>query len=129
LTRRLLAFTPALDTHSRWLLSQGEVKIADFGWSVHAPSSKRMTLCGTHRRDVHVRCQLFSQAVLSLAVATGTMDYLPPEMIEKKEHDENVDIWCLGVLAYEFVCGYAPFDSTSQTDVRCARAQCVVCRP
>ena len=25
----------------------GEIKIADFGWSVHAPSSRRKTLCGT----------------------------------------------------------------------------------
>ena len=36
---------------------KGEIKIADFGWSVHAPSSRRTTLC-------------------------GTLDYLPPEMIE-----------------------------------------------
>ncbi len=39
--------------------------IADFGWSVHAPSSRRTTLC-------------------------GTLDYLPPEMVEDKEHDEKV---------------------------------------
>ena len=28
---------------------QGDVKIADFGWSVHAPTSRRTTLCGTLR--------------------------------------------------------------------------------
>lgn len=33
---------------------QGELKIADFGWSVHEPNSSRTTLC-------------------------GTLDYLPPE--------------------------------------------------
>ena len=27
-------------------LMQGDLKIADFGWSVHAPSSRRTTLCG-----------------------------------------------------------------------------------
>jgi serine/threonine protein kinase len=43
----------------------GELKIADFGWSVHAPSLKRQTLC-------------------------GTLDYLPPEMVENKRHDEKV---------------------------------------
>ena len=37
----------------------GELKIADFGWSVHAPSSRRTTIC-------------------------GTLDYLPPEMIEDR---------------------------------------------
>ncbi len=44
---------------------KGDLKIADFGWSVHAPSSRRTTLC-------------------------GTLDYLAPEMVEKKQHDEKV---------------------------------------
>ena len=47
------------------LCVQGEVKIADFGWSVHAPTSKRQTMC-------------------------GTIDYLPPEMILSQDHDCNV---------------------------------------
>jgi serine/threonine protein kinase len=41
---------------------RSNIKIADFGWSVHAPSGRRKTLC-------------------------GTLDYLPPEMIENKEYD------------------------------------------
>ena len=65
---------------------KGNLKIADFGWSVHAPSSRRTTLC-------------------------GTLDYLPPEMIEGKEHDEMVDIWSLGVLCYEFLVGEPPFEA------------------
>jgi aurora kinase len=66
----------------------GELKIADFGWSVHAPSSRRKTLC-------------------------GTLDYLPPEMIEGRDHDENVDLWSLGILMYEFLCGCPPFETGS----------------
>lgn len=69
---------------------RGEVKIADFGWSVHAPSSRRKTLC-------------------------GTLDYLPPEMIESKDHDHTVDIWSLGVLTYEFICGSPPFEAEGHT--------------
>jgi len=65
---------------------KGELKIADFGWSVHAPSSRRKTLC-------------------------GTLDYLPPEMVEGKAHDERVDLWSLGVLCYEFLCGVPPFEA------------------
>lgn len=70
----------------------GDIKIADFGWSVHAPNNRRTTLC-------------------------GTLDYLPPEMVEGIEHDNNVDLWCLGVLMYEFLCGQPPFMSnqTKQT--------------
>lgn len=64
----------------------GEVKIADFGWSVHAPTSRRNTLC-------------------------GTLDYLPPEMVEGREHDEMVDVWSLGVLLYEFLVGNPPFEA------------------
>ncbi|XP_003463696.2 aurora kinase A [Cavia porcellus] len=66
--------------------SAGELKIADFGWSVHAPSSRRTTLC-------------------------GTLDYLPPEMIEGRMHDEKVDLWSLGVLCYEFLVGKPPFEA------------------
>jgi len=69
----------------------GEVKIADFGWSVHAPSSRRATMC-------------------------GTLDYLPPEMIAGDPHDERVDHWALGVLCYEFLVGRPPFESDSQSE-------------
>jgi len=66
----------------------GELKIGDFGWSVHAPSNRRTTLC-------------------------GTLDYLPPEMVEGREHNEKVDYWALGVLTYEFIVGAPPFEDMS----------------
>lgn len=66
--------------------TKGELKIADFGWSVHAPSSRRSTLC-------------------------GTVDYLPPEMVQGKMHNERVDLWSLGVLCYEFLVGTPPFEA------------------
>ena len=31
----------------------------------------------------------------------GTLDYLPPEMIEKKQYTYKVDNWTVGVLCYE----------------------------
>ncbi|KAJ1527805.1 hypothetical protein ONE63_007754 [Megalurothrips usitatus] len=71
--------------------ARGNIKLADFGWSVHAPSSKRKTMC-------------------------GTLDYLPPEMVTGREYDERVDFWCLGVLCYEFLVGRPPFESSQQED-------------
>jgi aurora kinase len=66
-------------------------KISDFGWSVHAPNNRRNTMC-------------------------GTLDYLPPEMLRGASKDnyytEKVDLWSLGVLAYEFLVGEAPFEDT-----------------
>eukprot|EP00177_Eucheuma_denticulatum_P008197 GFKZ01014921.1.p1 GENE.GFKZ01014921.1~~GFKZ01014921.1.p1 ORF type:complete len:340 (+),score=40.77 GFKZ01014921.1:561-1580(+) len=69
----------------------GELKIADFGWSVHAPRNRRTTLC-------------------------GTLDYLPPEMVEGKPHDHTVDLWALGILTYEFLVGTPPFETESRQD-------------
>ena len=71
--------------------SNGELKIADFGWSVHAPGSRRQTLC-------------------------GTLDYLSPEMIEGKSHDHYVDVWSLGILMYEFLFGVPPFEADTHNE-------------
>lgn len=40
----------------------------------------------------------------------GTLDYLPPEMVQHKVYDKSVDLWCLGVLTYEFLVGNPPFE-------------------
>lgn len=44
----------------------------------------------------------------------GTIDYLAPEMVEKREHDHAVDNWTLGILCYEFLYGVPPFEDESQ---------------
>ena len=46
----------------------------------------------------------------------GTLDYLPPEMIEGSFHDEKVDLWSLGVLCYEFLAGKPPFETESHQE-------------
>ncbi|GLH08896.1 Serine/threonine-protein kinase PLK4 [Gryllus bimaculatus] len=81
---------------------KGELKIADFGWSVHSPSSRRETLC-------------------------GTLDYLPPEMVRGATHDEKVDLWSLGVLCYELLVGKPPFETPTyeETYVRISKAEYV----
>lgn len=74
------------------LLVIGEtVKLSDFGWSVHAPSTHRRTMC-------------------------GTVDYLAPEIVVRQEYGPEVDSWALGVLAYELIVGHAPFESTTHEE-------------
>jgi serine/threonine protein kinase len=64
--------------------TQLQVRLADFGWSVHSKTNRRQTFC-------------------------GTLDYLAPELIEGQPYTYTVDNWQLGVLLYEMLVGAAPF--------------------
>ncbi|KAK1974030.1 kinase-like domain-containing protein, partial [Colletotrichum cereale] len=84
----------------------GEIKLADFGSSAYAPDGRRRTIC-------------------------GTLDYLPPEMIQQNgpgEYDEKIDIWSLGVLMYELLVGEPPFfgDTHIMTKKRITQADMTV---
>uniref|UniRef100_A0AC35TRK2 Aurora kinase n=1 Tax=Rhabditophanes sp. KR3021 TaxID=114890 RepID=A0AC35TRK2_9BILA len=65
---------------------KGDLKLCDFGWSVHATESRRQTLC-------------------------GTLDYLPPEIVGGCKYDKMIDNWAVGVLCYEFLHGRPPFET------------------
>lgn len=64
--------------------SEGVAKLCDFGWSALVETSRK-TYC-------------------------GTFDYAPPEILEKKNYDISVDLWCIGVLTYELLTGRVPFE-------------------
>lgn len=63
--------------------SQGNIKIADFGFCKRAAENS-FTLC-------------------------GTPEYLAPEIIKSEGHGKAVDWWAFGVLIYEMLIGYPPF--------------------
>ena len=50
----------------------------------------------------------------------GTLDYNPPEMLSKKltgsevRYDFGVDVWSVGVFAYELNSGRAPFEAKNE---------------
>ncbi|KAI0503737.1 hypothetical protein KFK09_014678 [Dendrobium nobile] len=71
---------------------EGRLKIADFGWAAQLQAhGKRQTMC-------------------------GTIDYLAPEMVQNKAHDQTVDNWTLGILCYEFLYGVPPFEAEDKYD-------------
>lgn len=69
--------------------SDDQLKIADFGWAVYNADKRRMTFC-------------------------GTMEYLAPEMVNNSLHGGGIDLWCLGILTYEFITGKTPFESKNR---------------
>lgn len=59
------------------------IKICDFGWSTIS-ETLRQTFCGTPL-------------------------YISPELLQRKDYDNKIDIWSIGILAYELIFGKVPF--------------------
>ncbi|KAI0243951.1 spindle assembly checkpoint kinase, partial [Massospora cicadina] len=62
----------------------GRLLLSDFGWAVQARKPRRSLV--------------------------GTPDYISPELVEGQAYDQTSDVWALGVLTYEFLVGYTPFE-------------------
>uniref|UniRef100_A0A6B2LB18 Aurora kinase n=1 Tax=Arcella intermedia TaxID=1963864 RepID=A0A6B2LB18_9EUKA len=77
-----------------YLNESGQIKVGDFGWSVH-----------THK--------------LKNDKVVGTLHYMAPEMLtpESNLYDHKVDNWALGILLYEMLCSALPFYGETEEDL------------
>nr|CAB3264950.1 serine/threonine-protein kinase PLK1 [Phallusia mammillata] len=73
-----------------FLTDEMEVKIGDLGLATRVgyDGERKKTLC-------------------------GTPNYIAPEVLGKKGHSYEVDIWSLGCIMYTLLCGKPPFETTS----------------
>jgi serine/threonine protein kinase len=47
----------------------------------------------------------------------GTLEYMAPEMLENKPHDDTLDVWSLGILLFELLHGFAPFTGKTPMEI------------
>lgn len=71
-----------------FLTDKMELKVGDFGLSskIEFEGERKMTSC-------------------------GTPNYMAPEILNKKGHSYEVDIWSLGVIIYTLLIGKTPYES------------------
>ena len=46
-----------------------------------------------------------------LDLVLGTPLYMAPELVKHERYSEKVDVWSLGVITYQLLCGKTPFDA------------------
>jgi serine/threonine protein kinase len=74
---------------------QGTVKVVDFGIA-KAANQVHLTKSG---------------------MIKGKLAYMPPEQLAREPLDRRSDVYALGVVLYELVCGVMPFDATSEVSI------------
>ena len=75
-----------LMNHVHYLITQGYVKIGDFGCSVFGNVMRRTVV--------------------------GCLAYISPQQLTNTPYDDKIDAWSVGILAYEMLFGKAPFEDT-----------------
>ncbi|CAI5439090.1 unnamed protein product [Caenorhabditis angaria] len=73
--------------------SDGHIKVTDFGLSKEAIDSEKKT---------YSFC--------------GTVEYMAPEVINRRGHSMAADFWSLGVLMFEMLTGHLPFQGRDRND-------------
>jgi hypothetical protein len=94
-----------------FITDEGRVKILDFG----VARITRPEAAGTDPSDA------VTEAVATQpGVAIGTMGYMSPEQIRGQRVDLSSDVFSLGVVLYELVCGERPFKGDTSVDIATA---------
>ena len=83
--------------------NKGHLKLTDFG----------LSFIGMFNRQLPVDDQKIESNSY-----VGTPDYVAPEIILARPHTFTCDLWSLGALIYEMLCGVPPFHRSTESETR-----------
>ena len=89
------------------LRPDGYVKVLDFGLA-------KLT---ERQADDDAKASGRSLVNTTPGLVMGTVAYMSPEQARGLPVDARTDVWSLGVVLYEMVCGQQPFEGATPTDV------------
>ena len=88
----------------------GLVKVLDFGL---AKMSRSSSIERANSVDKHP----LGQFKTAPGVVIGTVAYMSPEQARGDAVDARTDIWSLGVILYEMICGTSPFIASTSNEI------------
>ena len=89
---------------------------------VHRDIKHKNIFLNSHGKNLQVRIADFGLACYlendeCFVQDSGTLGYKSPEMVLKQPSDFKCDVWSLGVMTYELLCGEMPFKGSSSKQV------------
>ncbi|KAI6200386.1 CGMP-dependent protein kinase [Aphelenchoides besseyi] len=97
------------------LTVHGYLKLVDFGFAKKLASGRKsFTFCGTPIRFslIYIKNSTFEHTEQPKAKETDFSEYVSPEIILNKGHDQAADYWALGIYICELMLGRPPFQAS-----------------
>lgn len=90
---------------------------------VHRDIKPENVLCTSQNTPLHVKIADFGLSSIAsvagmkenqilMSTVIGTPEFIAPEIANRQEYTEKVDMWALGMLCYNTICGQLPLDET-----------------
>jgi protein-serine/threonine kinase len=99
----------------------GHIMLTDFDLSVYTNSKSNLKL--VERPYTHLNGVCTEPIIISNKLY-GTPHYMAPEIIEGKSYGPIIDWWSFGILIFEMLHGFPPFEGDKVTDIFRSVCEC-----
>lgn len=95
-----------------FVVKDGRVKILDFGLA----KLRKVAVAAAGEGETLASTTMGGGAKTSPGVVLGTVGYMSPEQVRGQEVDQRTDIFALGAILYEMLCGQRAFRGDSSVE-------------